>query len=75
MTPFESTVSAFLTERRKQGDGWTPISEIRAVVKSASGTNLSMSLATHVRLVPGVEVRGGWALGQPFQVRMKEIPS
>lgn len=75
MNTFETTVAAFLSDRRAQGEGWTSISEIREVVKPKSGTKLSMSLATYVRLVPGVEVRGGWALGQPFQVRMKEVPS
>jgi len=75
VSTFESKVIEFLTERRTQGDGWTPVRDIRAVVKPKSGTKLSMSLATYVRLVPGVEVRGGRALGQPFQVRMKEVPS
>jgi len=75
MNTFESAVSAFLTDRRKHGDGWTSISDIREVVKPKSDTKLYTGLATYVRLVPGVEVRGGWALGQPFQVRMKEVPS
>lgn len=73
MTDFESKVLAFLNERRKQGDGWTSVREIRDVVKPASGSKLGCSLATYVRIVAGVETRGGWATGQQFQVRMKEV--
>lgn len=74
MTDFDSKVTAFLTERRKSGDGWTSIAEIRAACPLAEldaarvGTNLS----TYVLLVPGIETRGGWDLGQQFQVRMRE---
>lgn len=75
MTDFNAKVIAFLAERRKSGDGWTRLAEIREHVNPKSESKLSCSLATYVRIVPGVEVRGGWALGQQFQVRMKEVPS
>lgn len=75
MTPIETRILAFLTERRRQGEGWTSIAEIRAEVKPATGSNISHSLSMYSRVLPGVESRGGWGLGQQFQVRMKEVPS
>jgi hypothetical protein len=72
MTDFDSKVTAFLTERRKTGDGWTSIAEIREHVKPPSQTKVCYSLSCYVRLVPGIEMRGGWELWQQFQVRMKE---
>jgi len=72
MTDFESKVTAFLTERRKSGDGWTSLAELRGHVNPDAQSELGYSFATHVRLVPGIETRGGWALGQQFQVRMRE---
>lgn len=70
MTPIESHILALLTERRRQGEGWTSLNDIRRAVKFRGDY-----LASAVSRIPGVESRGGWELGQQFQVRLKELPA
>lgn len=70
MTPIESNILALLTERRRHCDGWTSLNDIRRAVKFRVDF-----LASTVSRIPGVVSRGGWDLGQQFQVRLKEIPA